>query len=116
MTAAVGGMPGEVLMPTPALLLSAVVVTWLVEWVVCTASTRRFSRGDGFALLLVNALTNPLANAAFSLGQVPFVLVEFAVVLTEVALLRLLVVRRWTQAAMLSILANGGSALLSGLF
>ena len=108
-------MQAEGLMPAPAVLLLAVAVTWLVEWAACVALTQVLG-GDGLALLLVNALTNPLANAAYNLGHVPFALVESAVILAEIPLLRLLVVRRWAQAAALSVVGNGLSALLSGLF
>ena len=116
MTDAGSPLPGDRLMPPAVAVLGAVAITWLVEWAVASALLRRCQWHDGVAFLLVNAVTNPLANAAYNLGHAPFALVECAVIAAEVPLLRLLVVRKWGQAATLSLAGNGATALLSALF
>ena len=103
-------------MPPPHLLIGAVLVTWLVEWVIAAAFMRRLTATDGFALLLVNALTNPLANAAYNVAHTPFLVVEAAVLAVEILLFRLLISPRWSTAATLALLANSASALLSFLY
>jgi hypothetical protein len=103
-------------MPAPGLLLGAVLITWLVEWAVWMALARRCVWREGIALLLVNAVTNPLANAAYNLAHVPALAVECVVIVVEIPLFRLLVARRSTQAAALSLVGNGASGLLSILF
>lgn len=102
-------------MPSTSTLLIAVLVTWVVEWSVCSSLLRRFSWDDGQSLLLINAFTNPLANAAFNLGEVPFLVVEAAVVLAEIPLLRLLVAKDWRTAFVVSVAVNSLSASLSFL-
>ena len=100
-------------MPPPHLLIGAVLVTWLVEWAVTAAFTRRRTASDGYALLLINALTNPLANAAYNLAHTPFLVVEATVLAVEILLFRLLISPRWSTAATLALVANSASALLS---
>ena len=100
-------------MPPPHLLIGAVLVTWLVEWAVTAAVARRLTASDAFSLLLINALTNPLANAAYNLAHTPFLVVEAAVLAAEILLFRLLISPQWSTAATLALVANSASALLS---
>jgi len=100
-------------MPPPHLLIGAVLVTWLIEWAVTAAFTRRLTASDAFSLLLINALTNPLANAAYNLAHTPFLVVEATVLAVEILLFRLLISPRWSMAATLALVANSASALLS---
>jgi hypothetical protein len=97
-------------------LLLALVITWLVEWGVMACLTRRLTWSDGFSMFLINAFTNPLANAAYQWGDVSFWWVEFVVIVVEIPLLRGLIVPRWKQAIALSIVANGITAGMSWLF
>ena len=103
-------------MPPPHLLVGAVLVTWLVEWAVTAAVARRLTASDAFSLLLINALTNPLANAAYNLAHTPFVAVEVVVLAAEIPLFRLLISPRWSTAVTLALLANSASAFLSLLW
>jgi hypothetical protein len=103
-------------MPPPHLLIGAILVTWLVEWAIAAAFMRRLTATDGVALLLINALTNPLANAAYNLAHMPFFAVEVVVLAAEIPLFRLLISPRWSTAATLALMANSASALLSVLW
>jgi hypothetical protein len=100
-------------MPPSHLIIGAVLVTWLLEWVIAAAFMRRLTATDGLALLLINALTNPLANAAYNLAHTPFLAVEVVVLAAEIPLFRLLICPRWSTAVTLALLANSASALLS---
>lgn len=103
-------------MPPTERLLAAVVLTWIVEWAVVAIALRRVSMADGFGLLLVNAATNPLANAAYNLGRMPPLLVEACVVFVEIPLYYMCIIRRWNVATALALVGNLASALLSVLF
>jgi hypothetical protein len=103
-------------MPPTDLLLAAVVLTWLVEWVVVGAVLRRVVVSDGLGLLLINAATNPLANAAYNLGSMHPFAVEVVVILLEIPLFRFFITPRWSVAAPLAVAANIVSALASLFF
>lgn len=106
LTAATCSMPG----PVP--LLSSLILTWLIEWAVCAVVLQRINGRDGLAVLAINAVTQPLANAAFNLAYAPWLLVEVIVTAVEIPALRLLIVDRWGQAAFLSLAANTASAAI----
>jgi hypothetical protein len=97
-------------------LLCALTATWLVEWLLYAAITRQISSRQGIDFLLLNALTNPLANAAFNLANVSSLMVEIPVIVIEIPLLRLLITPNWTRAIIFSVILNTASALLSICF
>jgi hypothetical protein len=96
--------------PTSAQLIFALLVTWLIEWSVVSLFNRRVEAAVGFGLLLMNAVTNPLANAAFHLANLPFPVTEAGVVALEIFFLRCYFDYRWRTACLLGVAANLTSA------
>jgi hypothetical protein len=97
------------------ILLIALGLTWLIEWAVAALVLRGSSRRLAFRVLLVNALTQPLAAAAILELDFDFWLVEAAVCMVEIPLYRLLVTKSWRQAFIISLVGNGLSAAASFL-
>lgn len=88
-----------------------VLATWLVESVVFWLLLgRRFAKRQWVDLFWINALTNPLANLAYSSWNCSWIVVEVLVVLVEVYPIRESVRLNSRQAFLLSLLANGISA------
>ena len=67
----------------------------------------------GLACLIINGLTHPLATWAFLDCGFNWYWVEFAVVTTEMFLLRATISPRWVQSFKISLLANGFTAGLA---
>lgn len=88
-----------------------VLATWLVESVVFRLVLgRRFAKRQWVDLFWINALTNPLANLAYSSWNCWWIVVEVLVVLVEVYPIRESLRLNSRQAFLLSLLANGISA------
>jgi hypothetical protein len=100
-------------MARPSDLLSWLLLTWLVEWAVAAALLRRGDFWLGYYMLLINALTNPLANYFVLEHQANFWLVEGVVCVLEIVLCHFLLRISWFKACLLSVLANGVSGALS---
>ena len=91
--------------------LGLVLASWLVESVVLRVVLgRRFAKRQWVDLFWINALTNPLANLAYSSWNCSWIVVELLVVLAEVYPIRESVRLGYKQALFLSFLANGVSA------
>lgn len=99
-------------MPSIGALLFALVMTWLIEWVVVAVWTRRASWRQGLDLFWINALTNPLAHLAVYQGGLSVPLVEGMVALVEIGLFHALLGLGWRTALPLAITANLTSFLL----
>ena len=92
-----------------ALLL--VLATWLVESAVIRALMgRRFAKRQWVDLFWINALTNPLANLAYSGWNCSWIVVEIIVVLVEVYPIRASLRISNRNAFGLSLLGNAVSA------
>lgn len=88
-----------------------VLATWLVESVVFRLVLgRRFAKRQWVDLFWINALTNPLANLAYSSWNCSWIVVEVLVVLVEVYPIRESVRLKSRQAFLMSLLANAISA------
>ena len=95
----------------------ALLLTWILELGAARLIAGGSWRALAWPVLLVNAVTNPLANAACRLGGIPVLPVEACVVLAEVPLYALLLGPglSWHRAAGLSLAANVLSAAAGGL-
>jgi len=91
---------------------STIAVEFLVYWVVLrTTPLRLFCYS-----VLINTLTLPLANFAYSSLSLNFYLIEGVVILSESFLLFLLLQKRYLLCLLLSLIANSITALISFLF
>jgi predicted Kef-type K+ transport protein len=90
-------------------------LTWLLEWAAVAVILRRSNLRIASAVLLINALTEPLAVATFNELQVNFYVIEVVVCLVEFPLYRLLLQVSWKQAGLISVVANTLSAAVSFL-
>jgi hypothetical protein len=91
-------------------LLTALVLTWLIEWAVAAVILRRSNWRLAYSMLLVNALTQPLASAAVLELDYNFWMVEGLVIIVEIPLYRMLVSKSWPQASLISLVGNTLSA------
>ena len=98
-------------MPTVAQLIIALLITWLIECTAVSLWNRRVEASVCLGLLLMNAVTNPLANAAFHLANLSMFLLEAGVVVSEALFLRYYFDYHWCKASLLSVVANCASAL-----
>jgi len=98
------------LFTTPRQLVVSLVLTWLIEWATAAVILRRSDRRLAYNVLLINALTNPPAVAAFTEFGIHFLLIELLVVTVEVPLYRLLLRVPWRLALTIGVLANALSA------
>jgi hypothetical protein len=96
------------------LLVLALSLTWLLEWGLSWSLLRRPARTLAGPVLLANALTNPLVNAAILELRCDLWTVEVAATLAETALYALLLRLTLRRALGLSLAANG-LTLLAGL-
>ena len=92
----------------------ALALTWGLELATAKALLRRSWLSLAWPVLLVNAFSNPLANAAIHLGGWPVLGTEAAVVAAEIPLYALVLEIPRRQAAALSLAANVLSALAGG--
>ena len=99
-------------MPSTGVLLGAVGLTWVIEWLICAALLARWRSQDALLIGLINLATVPLANAAHHLAGAPWLAVEVGVVVVEMVPLRALVVGTWRQAILVSLMMNATSALI----
>jgi hypothetical protein len=95
------------------MLLFALGLTWLIEWAVAAAILRRCDARLALGVLLVNAVTQPLATAAVIELGYSFWLVEVLVCVVEVPLYRLLLGISFSRAVLISLVANTLSAAAS---
>ncbi len=95
--------------PWHALAL-ALLLTWLVEWAAAAVILRRSTLKMGYAVLLINALTLPLASGAFYELGWNYFFVEGLVCVVEVPLYRFLLTVPWSRAVLISLVANVLSA------
>lgn len=65
--------------------------------------------------ILINSATQPVANYVYGRGG-SFWLIEIGVVLVEIVLIKLVLQVGWGKAGLISVVANGVTALLSVLF
>jgi len=96
-------------------LVCALGLTWLMEWAVVAALLQRSNARLACAVLLVNAMTQPPAMAAFAELGYSFWLIEVAVCVVEVPLYRLLLGVSYSRAGLISLTANTLSAAASFL-
>ncbi len=88
-------------------LVSALFLTWALEFVVACLFLRRLAWRAAWPVLLANALTNPLANAAFQAGGFHPAAIEPLVFLVEIPLYAILLEELpWRRACLLSLSAN----------
>ncbi len=95
-------------------LCVALGLTIVAESATAQTIPRRF-RPNGLDLILVNALTNPIANLAYREGF-GFMPIEVAVVAVETTAFRAMAGVSWRASAGLAIVLNIASASLSLLF
>jgi hypothetical protein len=94
-------------------LLVALGLTWLIEWGAVAVMLRRASLAMALAVLLINALTQPLAMAAYLELGIGFWPIELVVCLVEIPLYRLLLRVPWPRAGAISLVANALSGAAS---
>ena len=85
---------------------------------VCRGIVRVQRREPGrvlLAALLVNALTEPIANAVYAAGIASWLAIEAIVVAVEMPFYGLLLQAAWRRALLLSLVANTASALIGVL-
>lgn len=87
------------------------ILTVIIEFAVFLAVFRKNPKQLLFYSVLINSFTNPLANLAFSISG-NFLLIEFAVFLAEIFLIRELFETNLKKAFIVSLLANAASAAL----
>jgi hypothetical protein len=95
--------------------LQALGLTILIEFCVLALVQRRELRRVLLAALLVNAFTEPVANAVYAAGIASWLAIEVAVVAVEMLLYGLLLQTAWRRALLLSQIANSASALIGVL-
>jgi hypothetical protein len=93
-------------------LIAALGVTIAVEFVVVLLIQRQDWRWLFITSMLVNALSEPLANVVYQRAGRGFWALEAAVVLIEGPLLWALLRVSWPRAYLLSVAANATSALI----
>ena len=93
--------------------LITLLITIAVEFLVLWALTRRRPAWLLLSSLLVNCLTQPVASELYRRGTLGFWPLEAVVCLAESVLLMALLPTRYRRALLLSVAANGSTALLS---
>ena len=101
------------LMQTITIGLILVVATWWIESIVIRlVAPDNFHHAQFWDLLWINALTNPIANLAYTHEQWPWMVIETLVVLAEICPIALSLRISLRKAALLSVFANGVSAFV----
>jgi hypothetical protein len=95
----------------PRASLVALALTAVIEFAVIALIQRRDVRRLLLAAILVNACTEPLANALYQSGVAPWLVIEIAVALAEAPLYRALLASGWRRAGAIALCANAASAL-----
>lgn len=92
----------------------ALFLTVLIEFFVIYFLLKRKASLTAFSVIVVNLITNPLANSIYP--QIGFLEIELWVIAVEAMLLAVLLEIKGREAAMVSICANVPTLLLSLLF
>jgi hypothetical protein len=98
--------------PSTTNLILALVFTWLIEWCITSVFLNAIDLRVGCYVLLLNAITNPLAHAVVYLAGISIIVAETGVVLVEIPLFYFLLRLDWRRASVLSLAANLASALI----
>jgi len=96
---------------TSVALLGALAATLVLEGAALCALRLRLPRGAPLASVLVNGVTNPLANLAVGLGACPWPGVEAGVVAAEAGLFALVLGCAPRPALATSVVANAPTIL-----